>query len=791
MASEGGGDALIGGPIGLDQGPSGPAVVDHYGALRSAAEDWASTDATAGADLTEHLDGLDAPLKRSYLLDQPLVAGMGVAAWGLARTIEGPRPVERARRMVGDGPLADFLSEGAAPTERALDDPGALARGADLLEALNRVDAALEAVSGEAPPTVVERLSGLRADLRRRLRAEARLSPALRRRLADDDDDLVAALRAAARRAAPEPSTPTADATPSARVPRATSDDDPYRAALGQVADAGFAREALAEPALTALRGRIQRAADRALSAPPDSARARRATERARRLLAEEAALTDGALAIDAARDGVDTLAIRRALASRRGMTPRPAAPTTDDVIPRADLPEIPIMSSRGARARVIGYLRAGEGTSALGRRPGYVKVAAPGRKRPGWIAERLLAAQEGRAALGGLRRAPGGRPSPALARLAATIAQLTGRPLSALMAELQKPALAESPKPAPRRARGAAARTPSAPPAAPIRIGRVAVDGLSGEGGPEAAAVIEATLAALPRVLEARLRTEPARLAALRGATREAQVSVALKVEVGRGGEARARGQVLAEQVADAVLASGAPLISTLQLGVDITDAGAVSPERIFERLAAGDDETVAERLAGERKTLDGTVRGRLAEFFGEDFRDVMVFAGPMAGVLARSIQAEAFTHGQMVFFDPRNYQLSTPAGEALLAHELTHTRQSDDRDVRYKEAEALATEASYLDWLQPGGAPLAVEEMDLGPFMAEADLATGAPAMRARRGRQTMDAQDGPRLERARNEERIEQVLEKVREKLADQGDWEAQRLGRLARTLFGGLT
>ena len=57
---------------------------------------------------------------------------------------------------------------------------------------------------------------------------------------------------------------------------------------------------------------------------------------------------------------------------------------------------------------------------------------------------------------------------------------------------------------------------------------------------------------------------------------------------------------------------------------------------------------------------------------------------------------------------------------GEALLAHELTHTRQADDRDVRAKEAEALAVESAYLSWIEPAGMSFA-EEYALGATSLE----------------------------------------------------------------------
>ncbi|MCA9541805.1 MAG: hypothetical protein KC620_23070, partial [Myxococcales bacterium] len=54
-----------------------------FGALRAASGAWLRSD-PAGEALARALVDLEAPLGRSYLLDQPDVAGMGVGAWGLA-----------------------------------------------------------------------------------------------------------------------------------------------------------------------------------------------------------------------------------------------------------------------------------------------------------------------------------------------------------------------------------------------------------------------------------------------------------------------------------------------------------------------------------------------------------------------------------------------------------------------------------------------------------------------------------------------------------------------------------
>ncbi|MEZ4467316.1 MAG: DUF4157 domain-containing protein, partial [bacterium] len=380
----------------------------------------------------------------------------------------------------------------------------------------------------------------------------------------------------------------------------------------------------------------------------------------------------------------------------------------------------MPIYSSRGEKAKVVGYLRADERTLALQRTATHVQVAVPGSARPGWIPLGLTGTPplEARGPLlapgTGVARVvptgPGGAPE--LARLAALVARETGQSAAELLARaLQDPELARDlPRRAARKDRGESMAIPTGP----LSIERVQVDGLAGPGGPEAARIVDAALSRLPHVLERRLADAAVR-DRIRGSTGELRVPLT----VDRGGDARVQADLLADRMADALVREGAAQVGTLRLGVRTAGGADPAPHRtLLARLAAGDTDTIAAELAAEQKALDTAQQARLAQFFGDDFKDVLSFAGPMAGALARSLEAEAVTHGRMIFFDPLHFRPDTPKGEALMAHELAHTRQAAGVDVRVKEAEALATEAAFLDWVRPGAAPFTfAEELPLDP--------------------------------------------------------------------------
>jgi phage-related protein len=61
----------------------------------------------------------------------------------------------------------------------------------------------------------------------------------------------------------------------------------------------------------------------------------------------------------------------------------------------------------------------------------------------------------------------------------------------------------------------------------------------------------------------------------------------------------------------------------------------------------------------------------------FNADFSGVRIHTGSYAENLSSSIHAQAFTHGNDIYFNSGKYSPNTSAGGTLLAHELTHTIQ------------------------------------------------------------------------------------------------------------------
>lgn len=84
-----------------------------------------------------------------------------------------------------------------------------------------------------------------------------------------------------------------------------------------------------------------------------------------------------------------------------------------------------------------------------------------------------------------------------------------------------------------------------------------------------------------------------------------------------------------------------------------------------------------VGEVLSEPGQPLDPGARELLEPRFGHDFSKLRVHAGPQAAEAAGSIGALAYTSGRHIVFGRGQYAPSTPAGQRLLAHELTHVLQ------------------------------------------------------------------------------------------------------------------
>lgn len=78
-----------------------------------------------------------------------------------------------------------------------------------------------------------------------------------------------------------------------------------------------------------------------------------------------------------------------------------------------------------------------------------------------------------------------------------------------------------------------------------------------------------------------------------------------------------------------------------------------------------------------GGGSALPQTTRSFMESRFNSSFEGVRIHTGSTAQSLSRSINAQAFTHGNDIYFNSGKFSPDTAAGGHLLAHELTHTIQ------------------------------------------------------------------------------------------------------------------
>jgi hypothetical protein len=86
----------------------------------------------------------------------------------------------------------------------------------------------------------------------------------------------------------------------------------------------------------------------------------------------------------------------------------------------------------------------------------------------------------------------------------------------------------------------------------------------------------------------------------------------------------------------------------------------------------------------------LPGPVRSAMEGAFGADFGSVKLHKGREAGSLNDDVGAVAFTVGSDIFLGRSSPEISSAAGQSLLAHELAHTIQQGGARLRDEAGQA-----------------------------------------------------------------------------------------------------
>lgn len=86
----------------------------------------------------------------------------------------------------------------------------------------------------------------------------------------------------------------------------------------------------------------------------------------------------------------------------------------------------------------------------------------------------------------------------------------------------------------------------------------------------------------------------------------------------------------------------------------------------------------------SGAGTKMDASTRSEMETGFGTDFGSVNIHTGSAAVQMSQQLGAQAFTHGNNIYFNKGKYNPQSRQGKHLLAHELTHTLQQSGTTAR-----------------------------------------------------------------------------------------------------------
>lgn len=88
-------------------------------------------------------------------------------------------------------------------------------------------------------------------------------------------------------------------------------------------------------------------------------------------------------------------------------------------------------------------------------------------------------------------------------------------------------------------------------------------------------------------------------------------------------------------------------------------------------------DVESKLDQSKGGGSSMSPQLRQGMESAFGADFSGVKIHTGSTAADMSKGLNAQAFTHGNDIYFNSNKFSPDTSQGQKLLAHELTHTIQ------------------------------------------------------------------------------------------------------------------
>ena len=136
------------------------------------------------------------------------------------------------------------------------------------------------------------------------------------------------------------------------------------------------------------------------------------------------------------------------------------------------------------------------------------------------------------------------------------------------------------------------------------------------------------------------------------------------------------------------------------LQKKEEGSDLNSVSPEL----------ESKLNSSKGSGNPLPENTRRQMESSIGADFSNVRIHDDANSAKMSKELNAQAFTHGNDIYFNTGKYDTASSSGQHLLAHELTHTIQQGESKLNTKllHKSELAIQKNGTTTPDPNQAPV-----------------------------------------------------------------------------------
>jgi hypothetical protein len=110
-----------------------------------------------------------------------------------------------------------------------------------------------------------------------------------------------------------------------------------------------------------------------------------------------------------------------------------------------------------------------------------------------------------------------------------------------------------------------------------------------------------------------------------------------------------------------------------------------------------------------GGGSPMEAGTRQNMESAFGADFSKVRIHNDSASKKMSNDLGAQAFAHGNDIYFNEGKYDPNSSSGSHLLAHELTHTIQQGGAVQKKEQAGAMDTQQVQGNMIQKADAPAA----------------------------------------------------------------------------------